>query len=157
MLGMDAEDVRVTNPDVGGGFGMKAFNYPEYPVVAFAARMLGQPVRWMSERTEAMLSDNGGRDLVTTATMAFDDDFKIVAYSLDTVANMGAYNSGFAQFIQTDLFSKVLMGTYDVQAAYMRTRGVFTNTTPVDAYRGAGKELHRARSVSIHDSLWRDV
>jgi len=139
MLGMDEADVRVTNPDVGGGFGMKAFNYPEYPVVAFAARMLGQPVRWMSERTEAMLSDNGGRDLVTTATMAFDGDHRIVAYKLDTIANMGAYNSGFAQFIQTDLFSKVLMGTYDVQAAYMRTRGVFTNTTPVDAYRGAGR------------------
>lgn len=139
MLGMDEADVRVTNPDVGGGFGMKGFNYPEYPVLAFATRMLGQPVRWMSERTEAMLSDNGGRDLVTTAMMGFDKDFKIVAYHLDTIANMGAYNSGFAQFIQTDLFSKVLMGTYDVQAAYMRTRGVFTNTTPVDAYRGAGR------------------
>lgn len=139
MFNMDAADIRTTNPDVGGGFGMKGFNYPEYPVVAFAAKTLGKPVRWMSERTEAMLTDNGGRDLVTTATMAFDADFKIVAYHLDTVANMGAYNSGFAQFIQTDLFSKVLMGTYDVQAAYMRTQGVFTNTTPVDAYRGAGR------------------
>ncbi|SEW25799.1 carbon-monoxide dehydrogenase large subunit [Cognatiyoonia koreensis] len=139
MFGMDAEDIRITNPDVGGGFGMKAFNYPEYPVVAYAARTLGRPVRWMSERTEAMLTDNAGRDLVTTATMAFDADHRIVAYHLDTVANMGAYISGFAQFIQTDLFSKVLMGTYDVQAAYMRTRGVFTNTTPVDAYRGAGR------------------
>ena len=139
MLGMDAEDIRVTNPDVGGGFGMKAFNYPEYPVIAYAAKTLNKPVRWMSERTEGMLTDNGGRDLVTTATMAFDDDHKIVAYHLDTVANMGAYNSGFAQFIQTELFSKVLMGTYDVQTAYMRTRGVFTNTTPVDAYRGAGR------------------
>jgi carbon-monoxide dehydrogenase large subunit len=93
----------------------------------------------MSERTEAMLTDNAGRDLVTTATLAFDVDHKITGYHLDSVCNLGAYNSGFAQFIQTDLFSKVLMGTYDVQAAYMRTVGVFTNTTPVDAYRGAGR------------------
>jgi len=93
----------------------------------------------MSERTEGMLTDNAGRDLVTTATMGFDKNFKIVGYHLDTVANMGAYNSGFAQFIQTDLFSKVMMGTYDVQDAYMRCVGVFTNTTPVDAYRGAGR------------------
>lgn len=138
-LGMDKSNVRVTNPDVGGGFGMKAFNYPEMFLVAHAARLLDRPVRWMSERTEAMLSDNAGRDLVTEATLAFDADYRITGYALDTVANMGAYNSGFAQNIQTELFSKVLMGTYDVQAAYMRTRGVYTNTTPVDAYRGAGR------------------
>ena len=138
-LGMDKADVRVTNPDVGGGFGMKAFNYPEMFVVAFAARALGRPVRWMSERTEAMLTDNAGRDLMTHATMGFDADYKIVGYHLDTLANMGAYNSGFAQHIQTELFAKVLMGTYDVQAAYMRVQGIYTNTTPVDAYRGAGR------------------
>ncbi|WP_411892673.1 xanthine dehydrogenase family protein molybdopterin-binding subunit [Yoonia sp. SDW83-1] len=136
---IDPDDVRVTNPDVGGGFGMKAMRYPEYFCVAHAARVLGRPVRWMSERTEAMLTDNAGRDLTTTATLAFDANYRIVAYHLDTIANMGAYNSQFAQAIQTDLFSKVLMGTYDVQTAYMRTRGIFTNTTPVDAYRGAGR------------------
>ena len=139
FLGIDKESIRVTNPDVGGGFGMKAFDYSEYYVVAYATRALGKPVRWMSERTEGMLTDNAGRDLTTVATMAFDADFKITGYHLDTIANMGAYNSGFAQFIQTDLFSKVLMGTYDVQAAYMRCVGVYTNTTPVDAYRGAGR------------------
>ncbi|MEJ6403505.1 xanthine dehydrogenase family protein molybdopterin-binding subunit [Yoonia sp. 2307UL14-13] len=138
-LGMEAEDIRVTNPDVGGGFGMKAMRYPEYICVAHAARALGRPVRWFSERTEAMLSDNAGRDLTSTATLSFDANYKITAYHLDTMANMGAYNSQFAQAIQTDLFAKVLMGTYDVQTAYMRTRGVFTNTTPVDAYRGAGR------------------
>lgn len=132
-------DVKVTTPDVGGGFGMKGMRYPEPFVVAHAARSLGQPVRWMSERTEAMLTDNAGRDLVTTATIAFDADHRITAYKLDTVANMGAYNSQFAQAIQTELFSKVLTGTYDVPNAAMRTRGVFTNTTPVDAYRGAGR------------------
>ncbi|WP_342076488.1 xanthine dehydrogenase family protein molybdopterin-binding subunit [Yoonia sp. SS1-5] len=138
-LGMDAADIRVTNPDVGGGFGMKAMRYPEYYCVAHACRTLGQPVRWMSDRSEAMLSDNAGRDLTTKATLAFDANYKITAYHIDTIANMGAYNSQFAQPIQTDLFSKVLMGTYDVQTAYMRTRGIFTNTTPVDAYRGAGR------------------
>lgn len=136
---IDATDIRVTNPDVGGGFGMKAMRYAEPFCVAHATRVLGRPVRWMSERTEAMLSDNAGRDLTTTATIAFDADHRIVAYHLDTIANMGAYNSQFAQAIQTDLFSKVMMGTYDVQTACMRTRGVFTNTTPVDAYRGAGR------------------
>ncbi len=138
-LVMDTDDLRVTNPDVGGGFGMKAFNYPETFAVAFAARALGRPVRWMSERTEAMLTDNAGRDLVTQATIAFDRDLKITGYSLDTIANMGAYNSGFAQNIQTELFSKVLTGTYHIPAAYMRVQGIYTNTTPVDAYRGAGR------------------
>ncbi len=138
-FGLSEDEIRVTNPDVGGGFGMKAMRYAEPFCAAHAARVLGRPVRWMSERTEAMLSDNAGRDLTTTATLAFDASHRIVAYHLDTVANMGAYNSQFAQAIQTDLFSKVLMGTYDVQTAYMRTRGIFTNTTPVDAYRGAGR------------------
>ena len=138
-LGMDRDDVRVTNPDVGGGFGMKAFMYAETFVVAHAARVLGRPVRWMAERTEGMLTDNAGRDLVSEAVLGFDEDLKLVAYHVDTIANMGAYNSGFAQSIQTELFSKVLTGIYDVQAAAMRTRGIYTNTTPVDAYRGAGR------------------
>jgi carbon-monoxide dehydrogenase large subunit len=86
-----------------------------------------------------MLTDNAGRDLVTEATLAFDADHKLIGYHVDTIANMGAYNSQFAQGIQTDLFAKVLMGVYDVQAAAMSVRGVFTNTTPVDAYRGAGR------------------
>ncbi len=139
QLGMDAGDVRVTTPDVGGGFGMKGLHYPETILVAHAARVLGRPVRWMSERTEAMLSDTGGRDLVTTAALGFDGDHRLIAYRLETVANLGAYNSMFAQFIQTELFSKVLTGVYDVQAAWMGVTGVYTNTTPVDAYRGAGR------------------
>ena len=139
VLGIPASDIRVTNPDVGGGFGMKAFSYPEMMLVAHAARVLGQPVNWMSERTEAMLSDNAGRDLVTTATLGFDAEHRLIAYQVETLANMGAYNSGFAQFIQTELFSKVLPGTYDVQTVWMNTKGVYTNTTPVDAYRGAGR------------------
>ncbi len=138
-FGLSSDEVRVTNPDTGGGFGMKAMRYPETFCAAFAARTLGRPVKWMSDRSEAMQTDNAGRDLTTTATLAFDANYRMTAYKLDTIANMGAYNSQFAQPIQTELFSKVLMGTYDLQTAFMRTRGIYTNTTPVDAYRGAGR------------------
>ncbi|SFS22059.1 xanthine dehydrogenase family protein molybdopterin-binding subunit [Yoonia litorea] len=138
-FGLSADEVRVTNPDTGGGFGMKAMRYPETFCAAFAARALGRPTRWMSDRSEAMQTDNAGRDLTTKATLAFDANYRMTAYSIETIANMGAYNSQFAQPIQTELFSKVLMGTYDVQNAFMQVTGIFTNTTPVDAYRGAGR------------------
>ncbi|MDO6730279.1 xanthine dehydrogenase family protein molybdopterin-binding subunit [Marinovum sp. 2_MG-2023] len=138
-MAMAPEQVRITNPDVGGGFGMKGMDYPEHVVCAFAARALGRPVRWMSERTEAMLSDNGGRDLTTLAEMAFDDDHRILAYRIHTRNNLGAYNSGYGQPIQSELFAKVMMGVYDVQTAFMGVRGYYTNTTQVDAYRGAGR------------------
>ncbi|MEL7153869.1 MAG: molybdopterin cofactor-binding domain-containing protein, partial [Pseudomonadota bacterium] len=138
-LKIDPEMIRVTNPDTGGGFGMKGMFYPEYALVAHAARDLKMPVHWMSERTEAMLSDNGGRDLVSLAELAFDADHKITAYRVRTKCNLGAYNSQFAQPIQTQLFSRVLMGTYDVQTTWLQVDGYFTNTTQVDAYRGAGR------------------
>jgi carbon-monoxide dehydrogenase large subunit len=138
-MGMEPEDIRVTTEDVGGGFGMKAMAYPEYFCVAHAARTLGKPVRWMSDRSEAMQTDNGGRDLVSVAELAFDDTGKITAYRVKTRCNLGAYNSQFAQNIQTQLFSRVLMGVYDVQTTWLHVEGYFTNTTPVDAYRGAGR------------------
>ena len=139
VLRLDEARVRVTTPDVGGGFGMKGAPYPEEILVAQAARVAGRPVRWMAERTESMLSDHAGRDLVSTAEMAFDADHRLVAYRVDTLSNLGAYCSQFSQLIQGMLFSRVFTGCYDVQAAYVRTRGVFTNTTQVDAYRGAGR------------------
>ena len=139
MLRLDAGAVRVTNPDVGGGFGMKAMAYPEYVVIAQAARMLGKPVRWMSERGEGMLTDNAGRDLVARADIGFDADLRITAYRVNLVSNLGAYNSQFGQPIQSELFAKVLTGVYDIKRAYLGARGVYTNTTPVDAYRGAGR------------------
>jgi carbon-monoxide dehydrogenase large subunit len=138
-FGLGAEDVRVTNPDVGGGFGMKAMAYPESFIVSAAAKTLGKPVRWMSERTEAMLSDNAGRDLVSVAEMAFDENLKATGYRVRSWANMGAYNSGMGQAIQTQLFSRVLMGVYDVQDTWLHVEGTYTNTTQVDAYRGAGR------------------
>lgn len=139
VLGMEAEDVRVTNPDVGGGFGTKAFAYPEYFAIGHAVRVLKSPVRWMADRSEAMLSDAGGRDLYSDAVMGFDEDLKIVAYKVDVASNLGAYNSGFGQMIQSWLFGRVMTGAYDIQTAFLRAKGYFTNTTQMDAYRGAGR------------------
>ncbi|WP_299925574.1 xanthine dehydrogenase family protein molybdopterin-binding subunit [uncultured Pelagimonas sp.] len=139
VMHLDKDTIRVTNPDVGGGFGMKGMAYPEYFVAAFAAKKLGRPVRWMSDRTEAMLSDNAGRDLVTMVEMGFDNANRITGYRLHTFSNLGAYNSQFAQMIQSFLFSRVFTGVYDIPAAYMRCEGIYTNSTQVDAYRGAGR------------------
>ena len=139
ILSLDPADVRVTNPDVGGGFGMKAMTYPEYFLCAHAAMVLGRPIRWMSDRTEAMLSDNAGRDLWHEVALAFDNNLKITAYQVETKCNLGAYNSQFGQPIQTQLFSRVLMGVYDVQTTWLQVEGYYTNTTQVDAYRGAGR------------------
>ena len=138
-FGLDEADVRVTNPDTGGAFGMKAMAYPEYFLISHATRVLGKPVRWMSDRTEAMLSDNGGRDLTSVAELAFDANNKITAYRVRTKCNLGAYNSQFGQPIQTTLFSRVLMGVYDVQTTWLQVEGYYTNTVQVDAYRGAGR------------------
>lgn len=138
-LGLDEAAVKVTTPDVGGGFGMKAMPYPEYFAVAHAARLLGRPVAWVADRTESMLSDNGGRDLTSLAELAFDADLKITAYRVTTRCNLGAYNSHFGQPIQTQLFSRVLAGVYDIQTAWLHVEGIYTNTTQVDAYRGAGR------------------
>lgn len=139
MMGLPRDAVRVTNPDVGGGFGMKAMTYPEYVVVAAVARALGRPVRWIATRSEGMLTDNAGRDLVAKAELAFDAHHRITGYRVNLVSNLGAYNSQFGQPIQSELFSKVLTGVYDIKAAHLRAVGVYTNTTPVDAYRGAGR------------------
>jgi len=137
--GVEEGQVRITNPDVGGGFGMKSPLYPEYILSTLAAKELKQPVRWIAGRTESMLSDHAGRDLDVTITLGFDANYKMVAFRCDSISNMGAHNSNFGQLIQSALYSKVLTGTYDVQAAYMRNRGIYTNTTQVDAYRGAGR------------------
>jgi carbon-monoxide dehydrogenase large subunit len=138
-LGLSPEAVRVTNPDVGGGFGMKAMMYPEYIAISAAARALGRPVRWMSERTEAMLSDNAGRDLVSEAELAFDADHRITGYRVRILSNLGAYNSQFGQNIQSGASARVLTGVYDIPAAHVTAQGIYTNTVQVDAYRGAGR------------------
>jgi carbon-monoxide dehydrogenase large subunit len=138
-LGLDRGEVRVTTPDVGGGFGIKGFTYPEYFVTAFAAMKLGRPVHWISGRGEAMLTDNGGRDHLTVAEAAFDADYRLQAIRIHCVSNLGAYNSPYGQHIASDLALKVMPGVYDVQKAFFSVKGVYTNTTPIDAYRGAGR------------------
>ncbi len=138
-LGLDPEQVRVTTPDVGGGFGMKAFFYPEYTMAGYAARALGQPVKWTGERGESFLSDTMGRDHVTVAQVAFDAEHRIQALKVDLVANMGAYYFAYAPYIPTGAALKVLPGVYDVKVLSYGVKGVFTNTVPVDAYRGAGR------------------
>ncbi|OWU83253.1 xanthine dehydrogenase [Oceanicola sp. 22II-s10i] len=133
------ENVRVTHPDVGGGFGMKAKTYPEYVAVCFAAKQLAEPVRWIADRTESMLSDNGARDLEHDVEMGFDENFKLTGYHVKTRYNLGAHNSGFGQMIQTYLFARVCGGVYDLQNIYLEAEGYYTNTAQTDAYRGAGR------------------
>ncbi len=138
-LGLPKEKVRVLTPDVGGGFGMKAMFYGEYTLCAFAAKKLGRPVKWTSERGEAFLSDSQGRDHVTVAELAFDADHQILGMRCRVIANMGAYYYFYAPFIPTWAALKVLPGVYDVKCLSYGVKAVFTNTVPVDAYRGAGR------------------
>lgn len=139
ILSLDKEAVHVSHPDIGGGFGTKGFNHPEYPAIAYAAKDLTRTVRWVAERGEGALSDVMGRDHYTTCEAAFDADHKLLALRFDCVAGMGAYCSSFGQFIPSQLATRVLTGAYDVKTAWFRCRGVFSNTTPIDAYRGAGR------------------
>jgi len=131
--------VRVVTPDVGGGFGMKIFLYPEQVMVTWAASKLHRPVKWISDRGEAFLTDNHGRDHVTEAAMAFDDDGRITGVRVATIANLGAYLSNFAPYIPTKAGAAMLCGVYRTPAVHLRVQGVFTNTAPIDAYRGAGR------------------
>ena len=139
VFNTDAARFRVITPDVGGGFGMKLFLYAEHVLTCYAARKLNRPVKWVSERSEAFLSDTQGRDNVTLGELASDADGRFLAMRTRNIANMGAYLSTFAPFIPTDAGTKVLASVYGFQAIYANVIGVFTNTVPVDAYRGAGR------------------
>jgi carbon-monoxide dehydrogenase large subunit len=131
--------LRVVAPDVGGGFGSKIFIYPEETVCLWAARRLGVPVKWAADRRESFLADAHGRDHVTHAEMAFDASHKIVGLRVKTIANLGAYMSTFSSSVPTYLYATLLSGQYDIPAIYAEVDAVYTNTTPVDAYRGAGR------------------
>ncbi|MBI3989926.1 MAG: molybdopterin-dependent oxidoreductase [candidate division NC10 bacterium] len=139
VLGMPEHKVRVISPDVGGGFGSKIFLYPEEVIVSWASKTLGRPVRWTAERRESFLTDAHGRDHITEAEMAFDKDGKILGLRVKTNANLGAYLSTFAPLIPTYLYGTLLSGLYEIPTIWCEVSGVFTNTTPVDAYRGAGR------------------
>ncbi len=139
VLGLPEHKVRVVAPDVGGGFGSKIYLYAEDVVVTWAARQLNRPVKWTAERSESFLSDAHGRDHVTTAELALDNNGKFLAMRVKTTANLGAYLSTFASCIPTILYATLLAGQYTTPAIYCEVTAVFTNTAPVDAYRGAGR------------------
>jgi len=138
-LHVPVEKLRVISDDVGGGFGMKTFAYNEYPIVLFASKQLGRPVKWTADRSESFLSDTQGRDHVTDAELALDADGHILGVEVITIANLGAYQSQFAAFIPTLAPRGMHVGVYKVPVLYNRVKAVMTNTVPVDAYRGAGR------------------
>ena len=136
---MPPERIHLVAPDVGGGFGAKNFLYPEWVLVLFAARRLGREVKWVSGRNEDFLSSAQGRDNVTRARLALDAEGRFLALDVSTLANMGAYISSAGPGPSTNSSSTAQGGVYDIPAVFMDVRGVFTNTVPIDAYRGAGK------------------
>jgi carbon-monoxide dehydrogenase large subunit len=151
------EKMRIITPDVGGGFGMKIFVYPETVLVLFAARRLGRPVRWISERGEGFISDTQGRDHVTLAELALDENARALAIRITNTANMGAYLSNFAPFIPTGCYGPMLSGLYDIPTGYAEVTTVFTNTVPVDAYRGAGRPEAAYMIERLVDAAARDI
>ena len=139
VLGIPEHKVRVIAPDVGGGFGSKIFLYNEETVCSWATRLINRPVRWTAERTESFQTDAHGRDHVTDAEVALARDGRILGLRVKTLANLGAYLSTFAPAVPTYLYGTLLNGVYTIGAIHCEVTGVFTNTTPVDAYRGAGR------------------
>jgi carbon-monoxide dehydrogenase large subunit len=139
VLGIPEHKVRVIAPDVGGGFGSKIFLYNEETVCTWATKQIKRPIRWTSSRREAFQTDAHGRDHVTDAEVALSKDGKFLGLRVKTTANLGAYLSTFAPAIPTYLYATLLNGVYEWPAIHAEVTGVFTNTTPVDAYRGAGR------------------
>ena len=139
VLNIPEHRLRVIAPDVGGGFGSKIYHYAEEAIVTWAAKKIGRPVKWTAERGEAFMSDAHGRDHVTQAHLALASDGRFLGLRVSTLANMGAYLSSFATCIPTYLSATLLAGPYKTPAIYAEVKAIFTNTVPVDAYRGAGR------------------
>ncbi len=139
VLGLPEHKVRVIAPDVGGGFGSKIYLYGEETAMVWASKRVGRPIKWVAERSESFLSDAHGRDHVTRAELALDKDGKFLALRVHTIAAMGAYLSTFASCIPTILYATLLAGQYTTPAIFCEVTAAFTNTAPVDAYRGAGR------------------
>jgi carbon-monoxide dehydrogenase large subunit len=139
VLKIPQHKLRVIAPDVGGGFGVKQFHYPEETLVTLASSKLARPVKWVCDRSEGFVSDAHGRDHVSEAELALDENGKFLALRVETVANMGGYLSTFGPNIPTNLYGLLLAGVYTTPQIYCLVKGVFTNTLPVDAYRGAGR------------------
>lgn len=155
-LKVPEEKIRVVSPDVGGGFGMKIYHYNEEVLVLIAARRTGRPVRWIATRSEAFQADTYARDHVTKVSLGLDGEGRFLALKVDTIANMGAYLSTFAPAIPTFFYGNPLPGPYAFRDVHVHVRGAFTNTTPVDAYRGAGRPecnylMERIVDVAAHE------
>ena len=139
VLGIPESKMRVIAPDVGGGFGSKIFLYAEETALVWASKRVGRPIKWTADRSEAFLSDAHGRDHATQVEMAMDAQGNFLAMRVKTIANLGAYLSTFASSVPTILYATLLAGQYKTPAIYAEVKSVFTNTAPVDAYRGAGR------------------
>jgi carbon-monoxide dehydrogenase large subunit len=139
QLGLPQTAIRLVAPDVGGGFGYKGKHYPEETIVAWAARRLRRPVKWVATRSECFLSDYQGRGHQTHCELALDAKGNFLALRVETVANIGAYVSTFGAGIPSAIYSALLAGVYRTPAIFIQSTGVFTNTVPTDAYRGAGR------------------
>ncbi len=157
VLGIPEHKLRVVAPDVGGGFGAKIYHYAEEAFCTFAAKQVGRPVKWTSSRSEAFMSDAHGRDHVTKIELAMDKDGKFLAIRTDTHANMGAYLSTFAPSIPTWLHGTLMAGNYTTPLIYVNVKAVFTNTVPVDAYRGAGRPEATFQLERVVDKAAREM
>ncbi|MCW5760035.1 MAG: xanthine dehydrogenase family protein molybdopterin-binding subunit, partial [Phenylobacterium sp.] len=156
IFDMPLDKLRVVTPDVGGGFGPKAFVYREYPLVLEAAKRLGQPVKWTGDRTEHFLTDAQGRDNEVEAEMAMDAEGRFLAMRVRLVANLGAYVSQYGPFIPY-VGATMSTGVYDIEALDVEIAGVYTNTCPVDAYRGAGRPEAAFLLEKLVDACARDL
>ena len=139
VLSIPEHKLRIVAPDVGGGFGSKIFHYAEEAILTWAAGKLARPIKWTAERSESFMTDAQGRDHVTTAKLGLDANGKFTALKVETMANMGAYLSTFASSVPTYLYATLLAGCYTTPVIFANVKAIFTNTVPVDAYRGAGR------------------
>jgi carbon-monoxide dehydrogenase large subunit len=139
VLGIPENKLTVVSPDVGGGFGSKIYHYGEEALVLAAAKRIKRPVRWTASRSESFMTDAHGRDHVTKIELALDKDNNFLAFRTETMANVGAYLSNFSTVTPTILHGTLMAGNYSVPNIYVNVKAVFTNTAPVDAYRGAGR------------------
>ncbi|AZV77649.1 xanthine dehydrogenase family protein molybdopterin-binding subunit [Parasedimentitalea marina] len=157
VLGIPEHKLQVVSPDVGGGFGTKIFHYAEEAFCTFAAKACNRPVKWTSSRSEAFMSDAHGRDHVTKIELALDADNNFTALRTDTYANMGAYLSTFAPSVPTWLHGTLMAGNYKTPLIYVNVKAVFTNTVPVDAYRGAGRPEATFQLERVVDKAAREL
>ncbi|KAA0920820.1 xanthine dehydrogenase family protein molybdopterin-binding subunit [Aquicoccus porphyridii] len=157
VLGIPEHKLRVVAPDVGGGFGSKIFHYAEEAFCTFAAKAVNRPVKWTSSRSEAFISDAHGRDHVTKIELALDKDNNFTAIRTETYANMGAYLSTFAPSVPTWLHGTLMAGNYKTPLIYVNVKAVFTNTVPVDAYRGAGRPEATFQLERVIDKAAREL